>query len=237
MGQEISRSHFSEADFAAFGERLRAETALLDQWFREGRFAATEAKGGFELEAWLVDRNARPAGINQPYLQRLDSPLVVPELATFNVEINGSPQPLHGRALSHMAEELSATWKECNQVAGGFDARLGMIGILPTVAPADLCLANMSPLQRYRALNDQVLRLRQGRPLEVDIQGREHLRMQHQDVMLESAATSFQIHLKVSAEHGARYYNASKILSAPMVALAANSLLLFGRSLWEETRV
>ncbi len=237
MGQEISDSRFSEADFLAFQERLRVETALLDRWFHEGRFAVSEAKGGFELEAWLVDRDARPAGVNQAYLERLDSVLVVPELATFNVEINGSPQPLRGRALSLMAEELAATWGRCNRVAGDFDARLAMVGILPTVTPADLCLANMSPLQRYRALNEQVLRLRQGRPLEVDIQGREHLRMQHRDVMLESAATSFQIHLKVSAERGARYYNASKILSAPMVALAANSPFLFGRSLWEETRI
>jgi hypothetical protein len=38
--------------------------------------------------------------------------------------------------------------------------------------------------------------------------------------MLESAATSFQIHLKVPPGLGARVYNASKILSAPMVAIA-----------------
>jgi hypothetical protein len=34
-----------------------------------------------------------------------------------------------------------------------------------------------------------------------------------------------------------RYYNASLILSAPMTALAANSPFLFGKSLWEETRI
>ena len=55
--------------------------------------------------------------------------------------------------------------------------------------------------------------------------------------MLESAATSFQIHLKINAAESARVFNASKILSAPMVALAANSPFLFGRELWCETRI
>jgi hypothetical protein len=49
--------------------------------------------------------------------------------------------------------------------------------------------------------------------------------------MLEAAATSFQIHLKMSAAESAR------VLSAPMVALAANSPFLFGRELWCETRI
>lgn len=39
MGQEIETSHFSDADFAAFGERLRAETALLRDWFRDAGFS------------------------------------------------------------------------------------------------------------------------------------------------------------------------------------------------------
>jgi gamma-glutamyl:cysteine ligase YbdK (ATP-grasp superfamily) len=55
--------------------------------------------------------------------------------------------------------------------------------------------------------------------------------------MLEAAATSFQIHVKMSARESARIFNASKILSAPMVALAANSPFLFGRELWCETRI
>jgi gamma-glutamyl:cysteine ligase YbdK (ATP-grasp superfamily) len=55
--------------------------------------------------------------------------------------------------------------------------------------------------------------------------------------MLEAAATSFQIHVKMNARESARVFNASKILSAPMVALAANSPFLFGRELWCETRI
>jgi gamma-glutamylcysteine synthetase len=55
--------------------------------------------------------------------------------------------------------------------------------------------------------------------------------------MLEAATTSFQVHLQTPASEAARTYNASLILAAPLVALAANSPFLFGRALWHETRV
>lgn len=61
MGQEIETSRFEERDFVDFRERLRVETAILAQWFRAGRFVADTGVGGYELEAWLVDPQLRPA--------------------------------------------------------------------------------------------------------------------------------------------------------------------------------
>ena len=92
MGQEISDSHFDPDDFVAFEERLGRETLLLSRWLQEGRFESGPNMGGYELEAWLLDKNARPAGIVESYLQHLNDPLAVPELATFNLELNGTPQ-------------------------------------------------------------------------------------------------------------------------------------------------
>jgi hypothetical protein len=237
MGQEIRESQFTDEDFAAFEERLLMETALLEHWFQDGVFSTSSPRGGFELEAWLVDRNGEPTGIIEPFLERLQNPLVVPELATFNVELNGTPQALRGDALTRMADELVRTWAHCNRVAATLDARLGMIGILPTVRPTHLTLTHMAPRQRYRALNEQIFHLRRGRPVSLDIRGRDHLYQEQQDVMLESAATSFQIHLKVNVQQAERVLNLSRILSAPMVAVTANSPFLFGYSLWDETRI
>jgi hypothetical protein len=193
--------------------------------------------GGFELEAWLIDDAARPAPVNEPFLAALDNPMVVPELARFNVELNDHPQHLWGSALSRFEASLGATWQRCSKVAAELNTRLLMIGILPTVREAELTQANMSDLKRYRALNEQVLRLREGRPLELDIHGREHLKTSHKSVMLEAATTSFQLHLKVHPGNATRAYNASLVLSAPMVAAAANSPYLFGHDLWDETRI
>ena len=237
MGQEIGETRFTPQDFVDYAERLRVETALLGDWFREGVFSPRDRMGGFELEAWLVDSMARPAPVNEQFLKTLDNPMVVPELARFNVELNDHPQHLWGSALSRFEASLGATWAQCSRVAAELQARLLMIGILPTVREAELTQENMSGLKRYRALNEQVLRLREGRPLELDIHGREHLKAVHQSVMLESATTSFQLHLKVHPRLAVRAYNAAVIMSAPMVAISSNSPYLFGHDLWDETRI
>ena len=237
MGQEIAHSHFTDADFARFNTRLQSETALLHSWFRDEVFSARDGVAGLELEAWLIDTAGRPAAINARLLEQLNDPLVVPELARFNIEINTHPVPLTFNALSRMLADLEATYKRCQRAAAQLDASLMTIGILPTLHEQDLAPGNMSAVKRYRALNEQVLRQREGRPLKLDIQGREHLKTEHQTVMLESATTSFQIHLKVAPSRAAHYYNLAQMLSAPMVALSANSPYLFGHDLWSETRI
>ncbi|MES9994423.1 MAG: glutamate--cysteine ligase [Candidatus Thiodiazotropha sp.] len=237
MGQEIETSEFSARDFTEFQRRLATETQLLAKWFDQGVFASDGAVGGFELEACLLDRDANPAPLNQSLLQRVDESLVVPELATFNVEINSTARVLQGDVFERMADELQSVWDKCNREARPLDARMGMIGIMPSLRQQALSLHNMSPLNRYQALNDQVFKLRNGKPLSIRIEGRETLNVQHDDVMLESAATSFQIHLQADARRAALLYNLSKIASAPMVAVSANSPYLFGHDLWDETRI
>lgn len=238
MGQEISVSRFKKQDFVRFARRLDEETALLRQWFEEGGLSLRHGVGGFELEAWLVDQAGQPAPINEQYLALLgDSALYSPELSQFNVELNSTPLVLEGNALSRMHQELEQNWGHCRSVAQQLGADLVMIGILPTVSDRMLTLAHMSRMERYRALNEQVLRLREGKPLELDILGEQHLQALHGDVMLEAATTSFQIHLQVARDKAVRYYNTMQILSAPMVAISANSPLLFGKRLWQETRI
>ncbi len=237
MGQEIPSSRFTDQDFTEFAHRLEAETRLLAQWFDEDAFGDREHLGGVELEACLLFDNGDPAPENQQFMQRFEEPLVVPELATFNIELNSRARPLRGDVFSRMARELSGLWESCNRRAGEMKMCMGMIGVLPTLRQGLLSLGNMSPLNRYVALNEQIFRLRNGQPIRVDIEGRESLHLEHQDVMLESAATSFQIHLQVGISQAADLYNLSKIVSAPMVAVSANSPYLFGCDLWDETRI
>ncbi|MBL8396498.1 MAG: glutamate--cysteine ligase [Candidatus Accumulibacter sp.] len=237
MGKEIDSNGFTTDDFVRFNGRLAEETKHAQQAYFRGGFASQEVVAGFELEAWLIDENLLPVPRNVSFLARMASPLVVPELSRFNVELNGTPQPLCGNALSQLENELTATWQECLRVAAHDAAALIAIGTLPTLREADLSLANMSPSRRYALLNDQIFLLRGGRPLTLDINGIESLRTTHTDVMLEAATTSFQVHLQTPAGEAARAYNASLILAAPLVALAANSPFLFERALWHETRV
>ena len=238
MGQEVERYRFNSRDFRSFESRLRAETDLLSEWFRTGAFHGGHPVGGVELELWLVDPDGFPAPENEAVIAECNDLRIVPELARFNIEINTSARALRGNALSELERELTELLERAR--SGATEKGLGVlaIGILPTVRDSDLQLANMSARSRYRALNEQVLRLRGGRPLVLDIRGRaQHLRAAHHDLMLESAATSLQVHMQVAPELATRLYNAGKIIAAPMTALAANSPYLFGKDLWDETRI
>lgn len=238
MGQDIEDRAFTEDDFREFKARLDAETKLLERWFEEDIFSETPRTAGFELEAWLIDRRHHtPSPQIDSFLENLDDPLVVPELARFNLELNSTPVTLSGSALTRLHDELVRTLRHCQSAAAPLNAKVGTIGILPTVRPDHLVPAQMTPRPRYRALNDQILRLRDGEPIRLEIEGERPVNIEQPDVMLESAATSFQIHIKTGAAESARIFNASKLLAAITVAIGANSPYLFGRELWCETRV
>jgi gamma-glutamyl:cysteine ligase YbdK (ATP-grasp superfamily)/succinylglutamate desuccinylase len=237
MGEEILTSSFSDSDFDRFKKNLEQETRLLESWFKEKKFSAHSSRAGFELEAWLVDEQLNPASINEAFLDKLASPLASPELASFNVEVNSTPCDLNADVLTRMQQELDATWEKCKQTAHDLHSDIVMIGILPTLDNEVLHLANMSKMKRYRALNREVVHRRKGKPLVFDINGVEHLRVTHRDVMMESAATSFQIHLQVNLDNAVRLYNASIAITGPLLALSANSPYLFGKDLWDETRI
>lgn len=237
MGEDVEKDHFRKQDFSAFAKRLREETDLVAALFADRAFADDGYVVGFELEAWLIDPAGDPSPVNEPFLRDLAGEPVVAELARFNFEVNGRPQPLAGGALGALHRDLLATWRLCERRARDHGARVMMIGILPTVREDHLVLANMSGRTRFRALNEQIMRMRRGEPLRLEIHGREELSVEHRDVMLESATTSFQIHLQTPPGRAARVYNAALILSAPMTALAANAPFLFGRDLWDETRI
>lgn len=237
MGEEITTRRFSAEDHAEYRARLVRETELLADWIAHNRFPACAAVGGFELEVCLTDAAGRPAAVNETLLPRIDAPDVVPELAQFDIEINVEPCALAGDALARLHANLQTTWSRVLERARPLAVEPVAVGILPSLTEADLTLRQMSHQTRFRALNDQVFRLRHGRPITLEIAGRDRLRSVHHDVMLEAAATSFQVHMQIGPGEAAALYNAAIALSAPMVALAANSPYLFGRALWAETRI
>jgi len=237
MGQEIHRTGFTQEDFRIYQDRLVQETDHLEAAIRHGRFCDRRYRAGFELEAWLLDHGGYPSPVNEPFLKRLDNPWVVQELSRFNVELNGPPIDIGPGFLHALEADLLSTWERCQTVAHGMDAVLAMVGILPNLRDSDLNLENMSSMKRYVALNREVQRLRGGEPIHIHIEGEEVLDILRPDVMLEAATTSFQVHLQVPHDVAGRHYNAALISCAPLSAASGNSPLLFGRRLWQETRI
>ncbi|WP_290652095.1 glutamate-cysteine ligase family protein [Aquisalimonas sp.] len=238
MGEEITRSSFSAEEFQRFRQHLNEETQQLEQWFQDNALSPDAGVCGLELEGWLLDRDWQAAAENEAFLQGLNDPLVVPELSRFNFEINTTPQPRHARMFKRIHRQLRDIWGRCKQQADTLGLVPLQIGILPTLKDDVMTVENMSPLQRYHALNEQVLVHRHGTPLNIDISG-DHDRLQvvHHDVMTEAATTSLQIHIQLDNERAVRFYNAAHVLAAPMVASCANSPYLFGQELWEESRI
>lgn len=237
MGQEINAKTFTDADVAAFHRQLRKETTQLAELFSHGGFSEARQVGGFELEAWLVGEAAAPVPRNADFLAAVASADVVPELSQFNFELNVEPRTLGGRCLAQFEEDLARTWQLCRDKAGELGLDVMMVGIHPQLKDSQLVLRHISAGRRYRALNERILKLRNRMPIVLDIQGREHLHTEHMDVMLEAATTSFQIHLQLPQGQSVRAYNAAQIVSAPLLAVGANSPYLFGVDLWDETRV
>ena len=237
MGQEIEASDFSNHDFSIFSQKLKQETQCLSELFKKNEFASQQYVGGFEIEVCLISSSGALVPANHSFLKNLNHPLVVHELAAFNIELNSDPVRLNGNALSKMQNQLQDTWKQCRTVADDMAIRLMMIGILPNILDKHLTLNNMSKLNRYKALNNQIIKMRDGKPLQLNIAGKDSIQTLHENVMLESACTSLQLHLQTPLEKATQTYNASIILSAPMVAATANSPYFFGRDLWDETRI
>lgn len=237
MGEEIRTRNFTRSDFEAFRERLKEETALLHYLFENRGLSDREFVAGFELEAWLLDAHGNAHPENETFLKRLKHGLVVPELAKFNIELNGSPTSLQGKAFSRLQDELGATWTKCVNCAHMLGLNLLQIGILPTISGDDLQAENMSGLTRFAALNEQVLIRRDHQPFLLDIKGMEHLRHTHPSVLTEAAATSFQVHLQVQPAAAAALYNSAVLASAACVGVATNSPMFLGKQLWMETRI
>jgi len=237
MGQEIKTQHFSDDDFTHFAQCLEAETQLLAQWFADNQLSSHKLVGGYELEAWLIDKQGLPSPSNQQFLELADSPLLTTELAQFNVELNSEPADIKTNMLSQFEQSFKDHWAYCQHHAESIGCRLLSTGILPTLTEQHLTLKNISNLRRYRALNEQVLKQRNGEAFHLNISGHQSLKNDYHNVMLEAAATSLQIHLQVPQQQAVRYYNAAMIVSAPLIAISANSPFLFGKDLWSETRI
>jgi CBS domain-containing protein len=225
-----------QAGLRLFMRRILSDLLALERMIEAGMIEAGRRRIGAEQELFLVDRAWKPAGAALDLLERLDDPHYTTELGLFNLEINLDPLEFGGDCLRRLESRLDALVGRLRDVAAGQGIEIVLAGVLPTLRKADLGLENMTPKPRYHALNDAMNALRGG-AYELHIKGLDELLLKHDSVMLEACNASFQIHFQAGAEEFANLYNIAQVVSAPVLAAAANSPLLFGRRLWRETRI
>ena len=236
MGRDVDLQEFSRADRTAYREKVRRCLDVLAQMLREARFDTDDPMTGLEIEFNLVDDTGRPALKNIAALEEIANPAFQTELGQFNLEINVPPRRLDEDGTSGFEQMLRDSLNDAEQAASRVGAHLMMIGILPTLEAGHLGPATISPNPRYQLLSDQILSAR-GEDLVIDITGIERLQTTSESIMPEAACTSTQLHIQVSPDNFAAYWNASQAVSAVQIALGANSPYLLGRQLWRETRI
>jgi hypothetical protein len=236
MGTEIGKEEFGERDYQRFAERLEECLATLGQLLERPGFGVGPATVGAELELFLVDGAARPLPHNQAIRAAVADPRVALELDQFNLELNATPVLLAGQPFAALGGELNVLLDHVAGAARHHSGRPAVIGILPTLRPADLGPAVMTDMPRYRALDSGLRRLRRD-PVNIRIAGEDPLVMASEDIAPEGANSSFQIHLRVDPANFTRTYNAVQLATAPALAVSGNSPTFLGHRLWEETRI
>jgi len=219
-----------------FMSAILADLRALERMLREGRFETGVRRIGAEQEMFLIDRSWTPARGILPMLEKLKDNHYTTELGQFQIEANADPQAFAGDGLSRMEKQLDELVDKARKAATELGLHAVLMGILPTMRKTDLGLENMTPSPRYQTLSKVMNELRDG-VFEVSIKGLDELIIEHDSVMVEACNSSFQVHLQVEPKEFARMYNLAQLLAGPMVAISANSPLLFGRRLWAETRI
>ena len=236
MGRDIQPIKISGEDRRKYREKLRRSLDVFDRMLREQVFEETAALVGQEIELNLVDEDGAPSMRNADVLAAIANPAWATELGQFNIEINVPPRRLDGDAFATLEQEVRADLDAADAKARGSGSHLVMIGILPTLRQEDVQAGNLSANARYLVMNEQIFAAR-GEDIRIAIDGAERLLTHADSITPEAACTSVQLHLQVSPDAFASYWNAAQAICGVQVALAANSPFLFGRQLWHETRI
>jgi gamma-glutamyl:cysteine ligase YbdK (ATP-grasp superfamily) len=236
MGRDIQAIKISGEDRRRYRDKVRRSLDVFARMLRERRFEANPSLVGQEIELNLVDSDGLPSMCNADVLEAIADPAWATEVGQFNLEINLPPRHLGGDALADLEREIRADLNAADAKARTVGSNLVMIGILPTLAEDDVHEGTMSANERYRVLNEQIFAAR-GEDMRIAIDGAEQLLTHADSITPEAACTSVQLHLQVSPDAFANYWNAAQAIAGVQVALAANSPYLFGRQLWHETRI
>ena len=220
---------------SAFINKLTNDIELLERLIAENILEDFDRIGA-EQEFCLIDENFRANPINEKILKKVKQHGFVTEIAKFNMELNIEPINLGKNALGKMEKVLFKKMEIVSNVAQKNNADIILTGILPTVRKYDLRFDNITDNQRYFDLCNAISSSR-GEKYNIRISGIDELVFQHDSPLIEGCNTGFQFHLQIDPKIFHRMYNFSQLIAGPVLATSVNSPMLFGKRLWNETRI
>lgn len=228
-----------EENLQNFIRHLLSDVQALEHMLHNDWFETEPIRIGAEQEMCLVDKQTlKPAPIAMAVLKRLTKyEWCTTEIAKFNLENNFAPREFTGNALRMMEQENLDQMSIVKEAVKKCGAKVILTGILPTIRKFDLSLDNLTPKPRYRALIEAINAQMTSDSYELRLSGIDEILLKHDSPLLEALNTSYQVHLQVTPANFVPLYNIAQAVAAPVMAIAANSPLVFGKRLWHESRI
>lgn len=239
MGENRVTLMEDKGQMQAFMRKLLQDVQAFEYMLQNNWFETDIMRIGAEQEIALVDCDTfKPAFVNMEAMENLKQyPWADTELAKFNLETGFIPREFTGSCLADMEADNRNYLAIIDEVLKPLNARCVLTGILPTVRKHDMGMDNLTPKPRYKALMEAIDRQLVGANYELRLVGIDELRLIHDSPLLEAVNTSFQVHLQIAPENFVQMYNIAQVVTAPVLAIAANSPIVFGRRLWHESRI
>jgi hypothetical protein len=242
----IARS-LDESTVPVFEERVAEQADRLRTAIAAGEFDNADFAVGLEMEVYAVEgvpsdsedgcERAGWRGRLEPLPGSVFDAGATKELGRHNAEINTDPDVCSGEGLASQAAAIEAAFESAREAARDEGLEL-VLDAMWTVPPESgsreflsaHCLEdgvvlaeNMRPDPRYRAIDNDVLRLVEG-DIPFSVPGVDTT---FPSILFESLATSIQPHLQIpDADSFPAYYNAGIRTLGPLLALATNSPFL-----------
>lgn len=223
-------------DKANFIHQLVKDIEALEVMIDNDLIEKSPIRIGAEQEFCLVDEEFLPTGNSLDVLSDIKDDHFTTEIGNFNLEINLDPIKLSGECFSAMHKDLIMLLSKANESAKKHNSRIILTGILPTLSLKHIDINNMTDVKRYYVLNDAIKESRK-QDFDIHIKGVDELNLVHDSVMLEGCNTSFQMHLQINPDTFVQDYNWAQAIAGPILSACANSPMLFGKELWNETRI
>lgn len=236
MGEERVKLADTNEQIQSFMKHVLQDLRALQKMLDEDWFETDVLRIGAEQELCMVDPHGKVFPRSMDVLEALGEGNYTTEFARFNLEINMDPLEFKNDCLSQMENNMHKQVEHVRETVRGLGGDILLTGILPTIRKMDVDIKNLTPLQRYEALCEAINKLR-GKEFELRIQGMDELLMKFDSPLLEACNTGFQVHLQVKPSEFVNRYNIAQAVTAPVLAAAVNSPILFGKRLWAETRV